>query len=120
MIQFTASDRHVRFILILPSPEAEEFRRTDRGRRRRSQEMAYAAWEQACRQRWRSLLLCIKAKLVAVEDGIEQFEEAFMAHIVVPGGQTVSELMRPQIDKAYADGSVPPGIAGLLPYEESK
>ena len=72
-------------------------------------------YEQACRQRWRSLLLCIRAKLEAVESGISEFETEFMAHIVLPSNQTVGEFMLPQIANAYQTGEQPLGIAGLLP-----
>ena len=58
------------------------------------------------------------AKLEAVEAGISEFEDEFMAHIVLPGGGTVSNLMRPQIEQAYLTGDVPSGIAGLLPGPE--
>lgn len=72
-------------------------------------------WEQGCRQAWRALTLCIKAKLEAVSAGISEFEDEFLAHIVLPGGGTVSQWIRPQIENAYLTGDMPPGIAGLLP-----
>jgi hypothetical protein len=40
------------------------------------------------------LLLANKAKLSSVEDGIETFEDAFLAHIVMPDGTTVSQHVR--------------------------
>lgn len=40
-------------------------------------------WEQACRERWRALVLVLKAKLVSVESKVETVEEAFLAHLVV-------------------------------------
>lgn len=114
-IQFCAKERHVRFLLHLPLFSEDQFVYTPAKRVRRSPQEQQKAWEQACRQRWRALALCIKAKLEAVECGITEFESEFMAHIVLPGGQTVEQLMRPQIANAYLTGSVPPGIAGLLP-----
>lgn len=114
-IQFTSSGRHVRFVLKLPSRSSDEFTKTPGRNRSRAPDAAYTAWEQACRQRWRALALCIKAKLEAVECGIAEFEDEFMAHIVLPGGGTVSDMMRPQIEQAYLTGKVPSGIAGLLP-----
>lgn len=114
-IQFSASGRHVRFVLQLPRQMDEAFVMCPKGKKARTADAAYKAWEQACRQRWRALALCIKAKLEAVECGIAEFEDEFMAHIVLPGGQTVSSLMRPQIEQAYLTGDEPSGIAGLLP-----
>ncbi len=72
-----------------------------------------AAWlEQERRRRWRALLLTIKAKLVSVENGIEKFEEAFLAHIVIAGGQTVGQKALPELAQIYKSGSMPNG--GLL------
>ncbi len=77
------------------------------GRRQRSPEAARQAWEQACRQRWRALVLVVKAKLEAVETGITTFEQEFMAHIVLPDGKTVGERVRGAIAQAYATGKTP-------------
>ncbi len=41
------------------------------------------------RQRYRALLLVVKSKLECIECGIETFEEAFLAHLVLPDGQTI-------------------------------
>lgn len=114
-IQFSAQGRHIRFTLQLPSRNDSEFKRTPARNKLRSPEKQIEAWEQACRQRWRALALCIKAKLEAVECGIAEFEEEFMAHIVLPDGSLVGNLMRPQIAHAYETRQMPPGIAGLLP-----
>ena len=89
-----------------------EFTHTPGKRIKRTESKAFAAWEQACRQRWLSLALVIKAKLEAVVTGITVFEDEFMAHIVLPDGQTVDEYMRPQIAVAYEKDSMPK----LLPY----
>ncbi|MFZ5440495.1 MAG: hypothetical protein ACOZQL_10830 [Myxococcota bacterium] len=66
----------------LPLPKASAFARDGRGRAR-SATSQHAAWEQACRSAWRALFLAIKAKLVSVESGVETFEEAFLAQLVV-------------------------------------
>ena len=104
LIGFTMNDRQIKFIL--PLPTKEEFTRTPTGRAR-SENSQYEAWEQACRQRWRSLNLVIKAKLEAVECGISVFDDEFMSNIVLPGGQTVSQFMKPQIEQAYICGAIP-------------
>lgn len=60
-------------------------------------------------RRWRCLLLSIKGKLSAVEDGITTFDAEFLAHIVVPGdGRTVGETMVPELDRAYQEKRLPP------------
>ncbi len=63
--------------------------------------------DQSQRQRWRALLLVIKAKLEAVETRIETIEHAFLAEIVLPDGKTMAEWATPQIRKMLADGSMP-------------
>lgn len=64
------------------------------------------------RRRWRALLLYIRAKLESVESGIMVFEDAFMAHMVLPNGTTVSSFMRPQIESAYNKGEMPKALPG--------
>lgn len=75
MIQFDAQDRRIRFVLPLPERDDPSFTRTPGRGLTRNAEAAERAWEQGCRQRWRALALCIKAKLEAVESGISTFEE---------------------------------------------
>lgn len=111
IIGFSMNERQIKFIL--PLPVLSEFKLTPTGRTR-TENSQYEAWEQACRQRWRALNLVIKAKLEAVECGISVFEDEFMANIVLPGGQTVSDFMKPQIEQAYISGEVP----RLLPMLE--
>jgi hypothetical protein len=50
--------------------------------------------------------LVIKAKLEAVEGGITTFEDEFLAHIVLPDGQTVAHHVRPRIEAVYSSGEV--------------
>ena len=111
MIGFSMYGRQVKFLL--PLPRKEEFTLTPTGRAR-TEKSQYDAWEQACRQRWRALLLVIKAKLEAVECGISVFEQEFMANIMLPDGGTVGEFMIPQIAQAYETGTMP----AMLPMLE--
>ncbi len=116
-IAFDANNRRVMFYLPLPDRQAETFTHvTVRGYKRpRAAEAANSAWEQACRERWRSLGLCIKAKLEAVDAGITTFEDEFMAHIVMPDGHTVAHHVRPRIAEAYASGEMRPLLEGPRP-----
>lgn len=97
MVSFEMQNRRIMFRLPLPSPEEKRFTETDSGKVRASN-VAEAAWEQACRARWRALLLCIKAKLESVESNIESFEDAFLAQIVTWDGSTIGERLRPELD----------------------
>lgn len=113
LIGFTMCERQIKFVL--PLPKIEDYSMTPTGRNR-TENSQYEAWEQACRQRWRALKLVIQAKLEAVECGISVFEDEFMSNIVLPGGQTVGDFMRPQIEKVYLTGNVP----NMLPMLEEQ
>lgn len=107
MVFFRVNDRQVRFTLPLPDRNSEDFTLTETGRQR-SVSAATDAYEQAIKQRWRSLALVIKAKLVAVDDGVVTFEQEFGAYVVLPSGRTAGEYLTEAIDQAYATGEVPP------------
>ncbi|MGL4296233.1 MAG: hypothetical protein ACRCTG_10995 [Aestuariivirga sp.] len=111
-IQFRAKGRYVRFVW--PIPPRTEKRFTHQARydwKPRTQGEAQKAWEAELRRLWRALALVVKAKLEAVQSGIVGFEDEFLAHIVMPDGQTVAEHARPMIEQAYETGKV----AALLP-----
>lgn len=92
IIAFEANKRHIKITVPLPIGESEKEK-------------------QEGRQRWRALLLVIKAKLESVESGIETLEQAFYANIVLPNGNTVFEETCARVAAAYMSGKVQP----LLP-----
>lgn len=106
MVGFRLAERSIRFLVLMPSRDDEEFTQTETGRARKPA-AAQKAFEQACRQRWRALALVVKAKLEAVESGISTFEEEFMAWVLLPNGRTVGEVLGPQINRHLAGGPVP-------------
>lgn len=113
VIGFHAADRHIRFMLPLPDRNENQFRfRMYKGKPLTHsplpEQISHERWEQACRQAWRALALVVKAKLEAVAAGITTFEEEFMAHIVMPGGQTLYEIEKERIKVAYDTKKVPP------------
>lgn len=108
MVAFRMADRQIKFVLTLPEKSLREFTHHSRGMR--TADAALAAWEQACRQRWRALALVIKAKLEAVAAGITTVEDEFLAHTVLPDGSTVGEWARPQLDEAYRIGAMPTAL----------
>ncbi len=65
----------------VPNPNREEYA-TD------------AKYEQARRQRWRILLLSIKAKLEEIEAGLISFDDQFLSYLALPDGSTVGDFMR--------------------------
>lgn len=111
VIAFAAHGRRVQFELPPPNPKSKEFILTPTGRDR-SPAQAEAAYEQAVRQRWRALALVIKAKLEAVEAGITEFEDEFLAHIMLPNGTRMGDWARPQIAHAYATNVMPALLPG--------
>jgi len=70
------------------------------------------------RRRWRALVLVVKGKLEAVESEIVTFEEEFLAHLVLPNGQTVGSEVRPMVAQAYETGIMPAFSALALPAGE--
>lgn len=66
-----------------------------------------SVYAQRQRQRMRSLLLVIKARLEAVESGVETFEDSFMANIVMPSGKLLGQEVRQGIAQAYETGEMP-------------
>lgn len=77
-VEFLCKDRHIRFVMREPQSE------------------------QAKRQKWRALLLLVKAKLEAVDAKIVTFEEAFLSDIVMSDGKTVWERVRDPIALEYS------------------
>jgi hypothetical protein len=94
VVQFKIQNRIVRFIVKLPD-------RATIARRLSRASAVDKVIDQNTRQRWRALLLVIKAKLECVENGIATFEEEFLAHIVLPNDQTVGEVIMPRVAAAY-------------------
>jgi hypothetical protein len=114
VIGFMANGKFVKFTLPLPNPNDDTFRIQKFYRMGtllrtapRSPELARKEWEQACRSKWRSLYLCIKAKLEAVSAGITTFEAEFLAHFVVPGGGTLGDRIIPQLAELQKSGRMP-------------
>lgn len=70
------------------------------------------------RQRWRALLLVIKAKLEAVDSKISTFEEEFLAWVVV-GNITIGQQLLPNLRQIVADGNLPP-LLPILPEPNTK
>lgn len=111
LIGFAAQGRHLRFVLKMPGANEKRFTHTKHKghyfEKVNPPDRVRALHEQEIRRLWRALALSIKAKLEAVESGIETFEEAFLPHIVLPDGSTVGQFMSPQLERAYASGEMP-------------
>ena len=90
----------IRFVLELHDPDDVQLNNHNPPRvcNAKAQQEAY---DQACRQKLRALLLVVKAKLEAVAAGISTLETGFLANIVLPDNNTAGDWMLPQIDQAY-------------------
>jgi hypothetical protein len=98
VVAFRAHGRMIR--LVIPMPE------------RGKSEQAYQA---GCRQRYRVLLLVLKAKLEVVESGVSSFEEEFLAYTLLPNGRSVGDMALPEVTRAYETGEVPQFLMPALP-----
>lgn len=108
-VAFEMRGRRVRFIM--PMPDKSEAKQMGSNQFGYAGSFSQGKYDQLVRSRWRGLVLTIKAKLESVEVGIESFEEAFMAQLVLPSGETMGEWAAPHIKVAYEQGVMPP----LLP-----
>jgi hypothetical protein len=117
IIGWTMESRMVRLQVPLPRPDEKRFmhRRTRHGYawRELPKERQRALWEQACRARWRAILLIMVAKFEAVEAGISDFEREFLADTVMADGSTVGAWLRPQLASMYANGRMPALLPGI-------
>ena len=99
--------------ITVPLPKREEFENTDTGRTRKKTQIDQA-YEQAVRQRWRALVLAVKAKLEAVESEISTIEQEFMAFVIMPDGKRLGDKIIPQLGKMAETGEMPK----LLDYSQ--
>lgn len=109
-IQCRIQNRVLRFSV--PLPLRAEHATTPAGRTRTAAQIN-AAVDQAERSRWRALMLVIKAKIEAVESGIETFDECFLANIVLPNGSTMAQWAIPKIERVYEQGGTLPPLLAL-------
>lgn len=101
-VEFVCNQRLIRFVLKLPGQHEKQFSVTPGRQRTRSEAERIKAWEQACRTKWRALVLAVKAKLEAIDAMITEFDAEFLAHIVDPGtNRTVGQVTLPQIAQRY-------------------
>ena len=95
-IGFKHNGRTIKFGI--PRPDRKKFRDNQAGE---------TDYKRAVRQRWRILLLGIKAKLELVDAGLTTFEDEFLAQTCLQGGQTVSDMLQSQIEKMLVTGETP-------------
>lgn len=93
VVEFIHADQRVR--MKVPHKRISEAWVREKVRRAQTKTEAQIrreASEQEARRIWRVLFHGLKARLVSVEEGVETFEEAFLAHLVDPAtGRTLWE-----------------------------
>jgi hypothetical protein len=89
-----------RYRLTVPLPRLGDFPKSGQAPRdwaawpdAKQAEWRYRRWEQASRERWRAVILLIKAKLQIVQMGLSSAAHEFMGDLILSNGQTVSELV---------------------------
>ena len=111
---FTLRGLAYRVVMRLPDPADDELTHTPVERRRRTDDQVQKLWEHEIRRRWRSLALLVKAKLVAVDEGIVALEEEFLPYVVLASGQSIAEEALPRLQEAVRCGQMPtPSLLGL-------
>jgi hypothetical protein len=97
------------YVLRLPFLTEEEIRK----RRRVTKGQMASAMAQSSRERWRALLLLVKAKIVAIDTGVTTPEAEFLAHAMLPTGQTLGEHLSEHPEQLTTSGRL------MLPGGES-
>ncbi len=94
-VTFTHGQVRVRLRVPLKLPEPGEIRRkVQRARTRTEDEIRFDVMEQEAKRIWRVMAHNLKARMVSVDEGVETFEEAFLAHIVdLTTGLTIYEQL---------------------------
>lgn len=110
-IYFSLNGKRIKFTLRIPHIDDQEIALNRYGNKN-SDKKIHSKYNQVKRQKWRALLLNIKAKLEAVDSGITSFEEEFLPHFVVPDshGKTVGQILIPQINQSYREGKALPPL----------
>lgn len=108
-VEFIANSYRVRLRVPIAMPDddlvAEKARRSRTRAAYQIRADLFAAEE---RRIWRVLLNFVKAKLVGIEDGVEEWSQAWLPHIVDPAsGETVWDAMAPEIDAGALRIDVP-------------
>ncbi len=101
MVSFLMSNRQIK--IVVPMPVIGSLKPNSKYVKWKEDEVA-----KEIRRRWRCLLITIKAKLECVESGITTLEQEFLAHIVLPNGQTMGQVAIPQIERSYTENKMPP------------
>lgn len=105
-IAFEIKALHV--MMRIQFPLVDGFMLTETGRKR-TYSAAAGERDKECRRRMRSLAAVIKAKLIAVDDGVATIEQEFLPYITLPNGLSLGDVLIPQIPALAAGTLALPG-----------
>jgi hypothetical protein len=106
-VMFKRYGRPYSIRIALPGKDDDAILYTPNRMSKRNNSIAHKAWEQACRSKWRELLLLIKAKLVAIENGIASFDDEFLSYAMLPTRETVGDWANRQMEVMQQTGQLP-------------
>lgn len=97
-----------RISLPLPEPDEPRFTTYKQGASTysRSEGSAKQLFEKELNRKWRAFGMVIKAKLVAVEEGISSMEAEFIGNVVLASGRTLSETHASELPALAKAGKV--------------
>jgi hypothetical protein len=100
LVEFVHHDQLVRVRVPLKEPDPKAVQaKVQRAISRTKAQIVDEMVEQEARRIWRVLFHGLKARLVSVEEGVETFEQAFLAHLVDPAsGHTIWEKAKGLIE----------------------
>lgn len=105
-IYFELKGRQIQLRVPMPPKDDKRFTRSHRSSWRTvGTAERDKRYEQEYRRRWRVLLITVKAMLEAVDSKVLTFDQAFLAHIVVPGtAKTIGDALIPRLDAVQVGG----------------
>ena len=114
VISFRLHGRMARLNVPMPdvSDPAQRKRLRESAVASRASRQPEALERQAVRQRWRAVVLYVKALCEAIESGLVTAEQAFLPFLVLPNNMTVSEWAGPQLEALLAGDGMPPLLPG--------
>lgn len=97
-IAFARDGISYKIALPLPNRDHKEFTHTPTSGKKRDRQSAQKFYEDEVKRKWRALGAVIKAKVIAVDEGVVEFESEFLAHAVLSNGQTMFEHAAPALE----------------------
>ena len=118
-IVFVFRGLRIKISVTMPNPNDERFVQTPTGLERATAS-AEKEWQMEVKRRWRSLTLLVKAKLIAVDDGVATFEEEFLPYILWGDNRTTAQKLLPKITEIESSIDASGRMPTMLPMPEAE